>query len=426
MADAAEPLKSDGAALMRPNRALLALAATLFALAGPVVWIVASTGVVPLGILLVHCGLFGSMSLTYALNSPKYARFQPGTLAFDGTTLSLSGDALARRDELGQGFVVPWFDSEAGAAKTLLRFDRKGPRPPLYVQVKDEDEAHRILDAMGFDAMHRAAKMRIATGLLAMPLLKQLGLVLAPMVLVLPAIVATAMALGPTSGPLVLAMVAMLMAYIFTMAFVPMNVSIGTDGLVTSWFGKKRYIAFSELERVERYDEFLNGKQQRGVRLYLRGGEKVLLPTGQTDVGATESARLAARIEEARQARSAGADHPADLLVRGELALLEWVRELRRIGAGAHSPRRPAVPPDTLLGVVEDSKAPAVERANAAIAALASDDPEVHRRVRVAAETTASPKLRVALDRIVESPADEEEAAEALEALEALERENSV
>lgn len=79
----------------------------------------------------------------------------------------------------------------------------------------------------------------------------------------------------------------------------------------------------------------------------------------------------------------------------------------------------PAVPRDVLLRIVEDSHAAPLERASAAVAAIESGDDDAKKRVRVAAGATASPKLRIALDRIVES-SDEQAIVEALDELEAL------
>jgi hypothetical protein len=72
--------------------------------------------------------------------------------------------------------------------------------------------------------------------------------------------------------------------------------------------------------------------------------------------------------------------------------------------------RTPAIPADVLLRVVEDSKAAPIERASAAVAAIAAGGDEVKQRVRVAADTTVSPKLRVALERIASGAEETDEA----------------
>jgi hypothetical protein len=102
-------------------------------------------------------------------------------------------------------------------------------------------------------------------------------------------------------------------------------------------------------------------KRQHGVKLFLRGGEIVRIPTGQFDIGASNAKLLGRRIE------------------------------------GAFG-----------------------ERAGAALAALSTPEPTAKERIRVAAESSASPKLRVALTRIAEAPPGDEEAlAEALAELDA-------
>ncbi len=69
--------------------------------------------------------------------------------------------------------------------------------------------------------------------------------------------------------------------------------------------------------------------------------------------------------------------------------------------------------PEALLRVVEDASAKPVERVAAAIALAAAGD-AARVRIRVVAEATAAPRLRVALEAV----AREDEVADALEALE--------
>jgi hypothetical protein len=118
---------------------------------------------------------------------------------------------------------------------------------------------------------------------------------------------------------------------------------------------------------------------------------------------------------------------PAHALVRGGKSLLEWVRDLKRIGAGVVDHRTPAVPIDVLLRVVEDSAADAADRASAALAAISHASPDAKRRVRVAAEATASPHLRVALTRIAEdaSNSDDDLLATVLDDLEKEDRQRA-
>ncbi|MEJ7733904.1 MAG: hypothetical protein WKG00_32510 [Polyangiaceae bacterium] len=97
----------------------------------------------------------------------------------------------------------------------------------------------------------------------------------------------------------------------------------------------------------------------------------------------------------------------------------EWVRELRAIGAGARADHRtPAVPVEALWTAVESIGAEPGVRAAAAVALRDSLDVAGRRRLAELAETTASPRLRVALEAVV-TEREDEAVAEALAAAEA-------
>jgi hypothetical protein len=287
--------------------------------------------------------------------------------------------------------------------------------------VPDEASANAILAKLGFDARHTAAHMHIASGVLALPVASQAAAFVGPVLLLLPAIALAIALTGPGAGPYIFALVALFLGYTFGVALAPTSVRIGTDGIVTSWLFSKRFVPYSTVERAETYKRDTGGKVHRGVLLVLRDGTEVNLPTGQSDVGDVEAARLLARIEQSRAAYAEGSPQAhTEVLGRGGRSVREWVRELRRIGAGAYDHRTSAVPTEALLRVVEDSAASAEERASAAIAAASSGDVDAPGRIRVAAEATVSPKLRVALETIARGTVEDEDAAleEALSAIE--------
>lgn len=339
------------------------------------------------------------------------AHLDGGPLLVDEQGVWMGGRLLATRDSLTQGFVA------STGEKTLLHLERSID-PPVVVAVDDEGEALRALDALGLGARQRAARMSLTSGLSTVSVEKQAALFLVPLFVVIVGTMVMAVTSTPWATSAFLSVsVLVALAWSLTLAFAPLLVDIGTDGVTTTWFGKRRYIPFAEVGVVERYDQYLHGRRQVGVRLHLASGELLSLSTGQSDAAVAEAARLAARVEQARRGSQGRAERPGDLLVRGDRRWVDWVKELRRIGAGAATPRCAAVPRDVLLDVLEDDAAPAVERASAAVAALASDDPDVGRRVRVAAEASASPRLRVALGAIAEAPTNEARIADALSAL---------
>lgn len=399
--------RSEGAGVLRPKRAFLSVGGICLALIPAIIALAVVTGIYPLAITLVHAILFGSMALSYGFRSTKGAKMDEGTLRVDERAISVGGHEVALRSELKGAFIVPT------AEGTLVHLERKGRlTPSVFVRVRDEDEARALLRELGFDAAHTAAQMRIASGLLAMPLWKQMAFVLTPIFFFVPMMAGAAAAHNAYA---MMGAVLTLLTYVFSMAFAPTTVRIGTDGIVTRWLGRMRFIAHSEIARADTYDDYIAGKRQLGVLLTLKSHAKIRLPTGQMDIGRVEAQRLAHRIEEAREANARGATTgTTDMLARGERALADWVRYLRAMGAGAVGPRVPAVPQDVLLRVVEDSKAAPLERASAAVAAVASGDDDAKKRVRIAADATASPKLRVALERISSDTAEEAALEEAL------------
>lgn len=388
-----------GAGVLVPKWGYTVLGAVLLASILPLVALALATGVYPLLVFGVHGLLFGGMALAYGARSISGARVVEGTLRATKSGLALDGRLLARREALAQGFVLP---SPEG---TLVRFDRVGARAPLFVRVPDHDAAHRLLAAMGFDAEKTAARLRIASGLLALSGGKQALAIVTPLLFLLPIVALTAQFVGRAAGPYVFAEVLVYVAYVLGIAFAPTTVTIGTDGAFVTWLHTTRFVRFDQVARVERFREFRSSKEQHGVRLHLHGGDVIRLHTGQGDLGMSDAARLESRLDDARSAGNTARSEDSSRvgsLQRGASALPDWVRSLRRLGAGAVDHRHAAVPRERLVRVVEDGTASSEERAYAAVALVSSDDPEARARVRIAAEATVEPRLRVALRRIEE------------------------
>jgi hypothetical protein len=403
--------RSERAGLLRPKRLFLGLGWLLLGLA-PLFFLSAfftHGATIMTGFYAV---LFGLMSFSYGSRSIKGAKADDGTLEIGEKAITFRGNELVKREELKQAFVVP----QQGAP--LVRLERKGRmQPPLFVRLGDQGEAAAFMRALGFDAEHSAAEMRVASSMLGWGLGKQMLAILGPMLVFMAAIFGlTAVVKSP---PALLALTLAFVAYVFSLAFAPTTVRVGTDGVFTRWLGRKRFIAHSEIDVVTTYDEVRGTKRQRGVRVTLKSGEVIRLPTGQRDIALTEAAQLERRIDEAREADERGAaGGTTDVLARGDRTVADWIRYLRGVGAGAVNLRAPAIPPDVLLRVVEDSKAAPLERASAAVAAIASGGDDVKERVRVAADTTVSPKLRIALERIASGAEENDE--ELLETLDEL------
>lgn len=362
----------------------------------------------PIAFGIIHCILFGAMARGYGLLSTRGAPVTPGALVITDTAVEHAGQRLALRSELRQGALVP--DAEG----ILVRLERKGRYARrINLRVANEADGVAILRKLGFDADHSAADLRIASSLLAMSVGRQMALLLPPIAAVMASAVGVAALLPHAGAPLILVMVFALLVYVFSIVFTSTKVRIGTDGIITRWLGRERFIPFTSLRSFETYADRIGGKVQRGVKLTLEGGEEVRLPTGQTDIGMTEAEALAARIAAAQRAGKSG-NATSTTLLRGGRPAKDWLRALRAAGDQVQDLRTPAIPQEVLLRLVEDASADEAARIGAAIAATNATDAETKQRLRVAAEVSASPKLRVALDRIAEG-ASEDELAEVLD-----------
>jgi hypothetical protein len=147
--------------------------------------------------------------------------------------------------------------------------------------------------------------------------------------------------------------------------------------------------------------------EDRMIRLHLVGGRDVRLYTSMRRRG-TATSRIAAehrdavlaRIGEAREAfraRGPAADVSA-LVGRGTRTRADWLAALTRLRDAEGGYRDAVVREDDLWRVVEDPSAPEDARGGAALVLRGALDDAGKARVRVAAEATASPKLRFALD----------------------------
>lgn len=241
--------------------------------------------------------------------------------------------------------------------------------------------------------------------------------------------IAAASVAGDQAVPFVFAASGVLLAAVVSvLVFLNLSgsVHIGSDGLLVDRRDDQRFVAFDEIEGVEGYEERVGGKIVVGVVLVLRGGERYVLPIGEHHLGGSERAEaLRVRILQAleQDIERRNDDTPAHVhgLDRGERSATEWVRRLRGVGAGAHAGHRDApVPPDELWRVVESPAATPCARASAAAALASGLTDEGKRRLRIAADETARPRLRVALTSAID---DDDDAL--VEALEELDREET-
>lgn len=194
---------------------------------------------------------------------------------------------------------------------------------------------------------------------------------------------------------------------------VPTLVTVGADGLHVRWLRRKRFIPYGSIVRVVPAFGQLRVVLSDGTTLRLRGQRRSFTPRTRPDHRAMVD-RLSTAIEE-HLARSRVQEAVAQLPAAHEDGA-GWLRELEAMQVGVEgSYRRAVVTDETLWRVVQDASLDARMRAGAAVALRKVLDEAGRARLRVVAESTASPKLRVALTAA--SGTQEKGLAESLEDL---------
>ncbi len=310
--------------------------------------------------------------------------------------------ALATREELVQGFVIP-------SLETLVRLERRRGRPALFVRVRDEREGVALLRALGLDATRIAAEMKGVSGYQTLSRVGQATHALLPLVLlVVVSVIATRV--GRAGDPFIYASFLLWFGHLLALN-ARTSIRVGTDGLHLRWLGRERFIERARIAGAVVHQKKTFWSAHHGVLLTLDDGKTEWIPMSHAE----DALRLTQRFEEA--STSTTTTRASSALRRAGRPTRDWIRDLRRLGGGAVDHRTAAIPTDDLLRVVQDSRAPVEERVSAALAAISAADPEAKQRVRVAAEASASPRLRVALARIADD-AEEDALVDALEKLE--------
>ncbi len=340
---------------------------------------------------LILCG-FGLLFFNWT-NKPSAVR-EYAHVEATHATLSVGGKRFPRH-RIRRAMLLP---GRLGT-RPNVRVEIKN-RPVMQLGVSDEHEGRALLRAMGFDASQvvvrfRAPPSAAAEHWLTAKLLQQAGPVLAVMLAL-----GARVFVGHASFLLIA-----LLAIALLPQLLPSSVEVGADGVLVRWLWMKRFIRAIDISRVGSFEEVRGGKRRFGARLVLASGANVDIPVR----GMNEEAELLAeRIREAASTGAHGDAAAAALLDRGGLAVGDWVRRLKGLGAGATATlRSAAIDADRLWELLESPSAPAKERAAAAVALSTTDEVGAKARIRVAASAVAEPRLRVA----IEAASDDDEAA---------------
>ena len=186
----------------------------------------------------------------------------------------------------------------------------------------------------------------------------------------------------------------------FAASAVPMRVEVGADGVLFRWLGRARFVAYASLAGVEGVPG--------GMHLVAADGKKTMIYLGQS-----RAARARAWTERMQAAHAAVHAAPREanaVLARGGRGTREWVEALRAAIAATY--RGAGLDLDALWMVALSPACSAEERA--AASAVLTLQPENERaRLRVAADETANPRVRVVLERA--AAGDEDALQEAMD-----------
>jgi hypothetical protein len=312
---------------------------------------------------------------------------QRGTLRVDEGAISIDGEKLTKQDALESAWVAP----HANGSKVVLA-PKRGRGMPFELFVHREEDARKIVRTLGLDVDKSNATAKVRSPIASHTL---------PLAIVLSQGFAFAKKLPWTAWtvPLTtLALIAWLVA-----ATTSREVVVGRDGVRIRWFWRSRFVPHRSIARVEKTDH--------SVVLYTADGEAIDLPLRPktkkpNEEWSDEALGLYDRIERARKRDGDSAVDDAKLLERDARATKEWVAALRDPNR-VETFRRGELDAAQLWRVVEDGDVEPERRAAAAVALSTSLDEGAKSRLRIAAKTSAEPKLRVAL----EAAADEDEPA---------------
>lgn len=191
--------------------------------------------------------------------------------------------------------------------------------------------------------------------------------------------------------------------------FFGLRVTVGLDGIVVAWplLRRRRFVPYARIADVRSTNET--------IVFLLTGGKKYSVATSPAKGGVPSEEHLALleRIDDARSAYlSADRAESLAMLARGGRPTSAWVRELKALSAAAGADYRSAsLPTDTLVRIALDPKESEEMRMGAAFALRGSADPAARLQLREAAEASASPRVRIALNVATEEELDDDAVA---------------
>lgn len=393
--------------VLENNQTLLWLT-RLMVMVGPVLLLSAILGLFPPGFLGLHVAIVGFI-LGVAQNRTNWkAKRRSRSVRASAEGVRVDGQLVVARKDVADGFFQPRWSREEGGFKSSVRLVDKWRRVAFETEVSDENQALEILWTLGLDPTSKRAEFRGSPPMFA-TLGRNLLFIFGSFVFF--GLLSTLFAMLEFHF---FGIFPLMFPVVFLTGLIPSKIAVGMDGILLRWLWTKQFIPMSKVKR-------LVPEEDRMIRIDLVDGTDKVVYTSmrrrsgwQGNFGQRYSAMhrdaVLARMKEAwelfRQ-RGPAADMAA-LVGRGTRTHEEWFDALGKMAGADAGYRDAVVREDDLWRVVEDPAAPEDARAGATMVLRSKLDDAGKQRLRVAAEATASPKLRVVLETAAEDAALED------------------
>ncbi|WP_437294821.1 hypothetical protein [Sorangium sp. So ce426] len=369
-------------------------------------WGLAALGMEKASLVAALIGLgsyfVSALSFAGADRGPGERRLRDGRVKIEGERLLIAEGAKESSLPLAR-LAGGWTERTPNGHAAVLSFS---DGRVAAVEQASEEEAIDLLSRAGAGAQARAVRMRTyredSSGRkIAGCLLAVFVLILAPGALVLLILLFTAIerwSFAPLA-PMVVAMGGLapllgVAAWLWSKV-TPSWVHIGTDGVMLKSAFRRRFLPHRAIVQVAHTQGGVGGAYHF-VKIALRHGESIAVP-------AASSAEATALIERIQAAQAAVAMQDRarllEVIARNGRPLAEWKRALGSLVARTGY-RTAGNDLEEVLRIVEDGSAPPEQRVAAALAARPHGGAAVERRIRVAAEASAEPTLRLALEKV--------------------------
>ncbi len=263
----------------------------------------------------------------------------------------------------------------------------------VRAELASPDDANALLEAAGVAAHQRALRVRMGPRWKAAAI--GAGGALYAMFQIFPVFIEAPRLVSLGVAGAFMAAMAWLSAWLLG----PFTVVIGTDGLEIRRGVRRKFVPYAHIRSVDTLG--------RDVLLELRDGQWVTI-TSSSDDRAHRDAVLERIRRAIENAPAVGASEVAlSALDRNGSAFDVWLERLRAAAQRGGTYRNAQLSVDVIARVLSDARTAPERRIGAAVALRAIDANVAAEQIRVAAASSASEPVRVALERVLEDKLDE-------------------